>query len=222
MGLVSLLPSSITQGPLGNVVTAIFRPARSIGPFSTQVTIEEHGIDELMITDHPVAQNAAITDHSYNRPPEVVIRCGFSNSSLASLVTDVAGILNLFVNGSVGPLNYANQVYQQMLALQASRIPFSITTGKRTYKNMLMKSIAVETDKETENVLMVTCHCRGVILVQTQVTSVINSNGTTPTPVDPATTNPVTQTGTQNLNTNANPSLNTGALPITSADVASI
>ena len=195
MGLVSLLPSSITQGPLGNVVTAIFRPARSIGPFSTQVTIEEHGIDELMITDHPVAQNAAITDHSYNRPPEVVIRCGFSNSSLASLVTDVAGILNLFVNGSVGPLNY---------------------------KNMLMKSIAVETDKETENVLMVTCHCRGVILVQTQVTSVINSNGTTPTPVDPATTNPVTQTGTQNLNTNANPSLNTGALPITSADVASI
>lgn len=210
--IASLIPASVAQGSLGNLITAIFRPARAIGPFSTQVTIEEHSVDELVITDHPISQNADISDHAYNRPPEVIIRCGFSNSSLAALVTIGQGLLQAVNGNGVGPLNYAQKTYQNLLMLQANRIPFSVTTGKRTYKNMLLKTLAVETDKETENVLMVTCHCRGVILVQTQIIAVVNSNNVMPTPTNPATTNPVVNTGTQNL-TPSSPSPG-GALPI--------
>lgn len=200
MGLVSLLPPNVTNGPLGNLVNALFRPARAIGPFMTQVTIEEIGQDELQITDHPVEIGAAITDHAFKKPAEILIRCGFSNSSLASLITNTAGVLSLFTTGSFGPLNYAKQIYNQMLALQESRIPFSVTTGKRTYQNMLMRSVVQHTDQKTENVLMVSVHCRQVILVGTQATqATVNSNGATPTPKLPATTNPVQNAGTQTL-----------------------
>lgn len=200
MGLVSLLSPAVTNGPFGNLITALFKPSRAIGPFATQVTIEEIGHDELQITDHPVEIGAMITDHAFKRPAEVVIKCGFSNSSLASLVTQVAGIISLATSGSVGPLNYAKLVYQQMLSLQATRAPFTVVTGKRTYKNMLMKSISVQTDEKTENILMVSVHCREVILVGTQTTQIgQNSNGTTPTPLHPAITNPIQTTGTQTL-----------------------
>ena len=199
MGLVNLLPTSITQGPIGNLVTALFRPARAIGPFATQVTIEEIGEDELQITDHPVEFGAMITDHAFAEPARVLIRCGFSNSSLASLITDVAGILNLVVNGSVGPLNYAQSVYTQMLALQKSRVPFSVTTGKRTYQSMLIKHIRQHTDKDSENVLMLSVFCREVILVSTSTTNAPNSNGTQPTPQNPATNSPPSQNGTLSL-----------------------
>lgn len=213
MGLAALLPNSVTQGPLGNLVTALFKPSRAIGPFATQVTIEELGHDELQITDHPVEIGAMITDHAFKRPAEVIIRCGFSNSSLASLITQVAGVISLITSGSVGPLNYAKQVYAQMLALQQSRAPFTVVTGKRSYNNMLMKSLAVQTDEKTENVLMLTVHCREIILVATSTTqSATNSNGTTPTPVNPTTTNPVQNSGTLSL-TPGSPNLTAGAAP---------
>jgi len=219
MGLISLIPPSITQGAVGNLITAIFKPARAIGPFATQITIEEIAHDELEITNHPVEYGAMITDHSFKRPAEVLIRCGFTNSSLASLVTEVAGILNLFVNGSVGPLNYANQIYAQMLALQQSRIPFSVTTGKRSYKNMLIKSLQQTTDEKTENVLMLTVHCQEIIIVSTTVSNSTNTNGVAPTPTNPAQTNPLTTNGSLSL-VPGNPTLSSGSFPITPAMVS--
>lgn len=197
MGLVSLLSSNVTSGLINGLVPALFRPMRSIGPFVAQVTIEEIAHDELQITDHPVEIGAMITDHAFKRPAEVIIRCGFSNSSLASLTTQIASVLNVLVTGKVGPLNYSRHVYAQLLQLQKSRILFTVTTGKRTYQNMLLKNIVQPTDERTENVLMLTLHCKEVILVGTRFSFNMNSNGVTPTPVDPVVTNPVINNGTK-------------------------
>jgi hypothetical protein len=38
------------------LVTAIFKPQRKLGPIKAQVTIEEYHQDELVITEHPVEQ----------------------------------------------------------------------------------------------------------------------------------------------------------------------
>lgn len=160
---------------LDSVITAIFNPARSIGSIAIQCTVEEEHYDELIITDHPVEQGAEISDHAFKRPAEVVIRAGWSNSGLQSLITDVSQAIDLFSAGilnfsdSTSPFNYADQVYQQLLTLQASRLPFQIITGKRTYQNMLIRSLSVTTDEKTENSLLVTAVCRQVIIAQTQV-----------------------------------------------------
>ena len=123
---------------------------RSIGGIVADCTIEEDHTDELVLTDHPVELGAQITDHAFMRPVSVNIMIGWSAS------------------GRFQPLS---QIYQQLLALQSSAVPFSIVTGKRQYQNMLITSIGVRTDADTENILAVQVACREIIIVETQVTS---------------------------------------------------
>lgn len=136
--------------------TITIAPRRHLGKIVAQVTIDETARDDLTITEHPVELGAAITDHAYKNPAEVTIRCGWSNSS------EIAA----------GDESYVAAVYKQLLALQVSRIPFNIQTGKRLYHNMLFRSLSQVTDEKTEATLMLTAICREIIIVQTQVTTV--------------------------------------------------
>lgn len=129
-------------------------PQRTFGTINVDCTLEENHVDQVAITDHPVEIGANVSDHAYVLPQEVTIRAGWSNSSAAA--SDDEG--------------YIGSVYEQLLALQQSRTPFDIQTGKRAYTSMLCRSLAVKTDMTTEAVLAVTAICRQVILVATQVT----------------------------------------------------
>ena len=145
----------------GEVVGAFFSPRRSInsqlGSFYLYVTLEERHHDELVITDHPVEQGASISDHAYKKPSELTMTIGWSNSNLSSIASLQFG-------------NYSRSTYQDLLTLQKSRTPFDISTGKRKYSNMLIQSLDTTTDAKTENSLIVTLHCREVIIVQTTTT----------------------------------------------------
>jgi hypothetical protein len=166
---------------------AIFRTYRKIETIVPDCTIEERHSDRLVITEHPVEQGAAISDHAYKLPSEVTIRYGFSNSS-AFLSPESASFLN--VSQALGPVfgqgtplsqafgevlggsNYVQTIYQSLLDLQIRRIPFSIITGKRVYNNMLVASLDVTTDASSEYTLMVTVGCREVIIVQTSAVQI--------------------------------------------------
>jgi hypothetical protein len=146
-------------------------PKRSIGSFTAQVTIEENHADDLQITEHPVESGASITDHAFKKPAQVTIRCGWTNSSMTSLIGAAQGLLSFLSGDSVVGKDYVSSIYAQLLELQASRELFDVITGKRDYQNMLMQSLAVSTDLATENALMVTMTCREVIIVDTQLTT---------------------------------------------------
>jgi len=174
----------------------LVKPKRGLGPFSAFVTLEEQHEDELMLTEQPVEIGARITDHSYKMPPKVTIKCGWSNSpassnivgSLLGAVTGtIAGVGNILSalperiqpNMSTFGGNSKNQVkdiYSKLLVLQESRVPFDVFTGKRSYTNMLLKSLRVDTDRESENTLMVTATLQQVLLVR--VTSIVNAKST--------------------------------------------
>ena len=127
---------------------------RNVAGFVADVTVEEEHTDELTITDHPVEYGASITDHSYKMPARLVLRLGWSNSSPQATDDD-----------------YVREVYANMLALQADRSPFDVTTGKRQYTNMLFQTLSMTTTEETENSLQLTASLREVIIVQTQFTT---------------------------------------------------
>lgn len=146
-------------------------PERYVGPIEAHVTLEEIGVDELQITEHPVELGANINDHAFKRPSELVIRCGWSNSSLDALLGAVDGLLTALSGGDAFGSDYVSGVYNQLLALQQSRSPFSVATGKRIYQNMLMRSLHTTTDDKTENVLMVTMVCREILIVHTRATT---------------------------------------------------
>lgn len=148
----------------------LFKPKRAIDSFENYVTIEEQHTDELNITQHPVEQGAPITDHAYKNPAQLTIRAGWSNSSLQAIAGAGLSLLGGDIQGLLSP-SYAEEMYGRLLQLQAEREPFDIFTGKRRYKNMLMRSLSTTTDEKTENVLVVTASFQEVILVETQATT---------------------------------------------------
>lgn len=178
---MSFLPigASIIGTAILGFINAILIGPRSIGGFEADVTIEEHHHDELAITEHPVEQGAAIADHAYKRPSAVVIKAGWSNS-------DPFGF---------GSANRVRDIYDGFIALQASRQPFVVITGKRAYTNMLISRLSVSTDEKTENALMMTCECREVIMVSTQTVTVPDASKMKSPEINGATQN----TGTQQL-----------------------
>lgn len=215
------------MGTLGYVLPAasigfgaiMVRPRRGFFPFNdegealaplvAQAYVEEVHNDELEITEHPIEQGAAISDHAYKKPSEVVIRCGWSNSpsSAGSLVSQAVGVgatLGGGVGRAIGILASASQtlnaaqsllkgndqnqvkdIYDRLLAIQVSRIPFDLLTGKRAYRNMMFRSLRVDSNSETENSLIVVAHCREVLIVSTRVISVPASAQQNPEKTNP-------------------------------------
>lgn len=158
MGLIpgGFSPLAALNDDLLNPV--IFR-SRFIATFVADVTVEETGSDDLEITEHPVEQGAAITDHSYKRPAELTVRCGYSNSSVSSQ----------------GNPNYVDQIYSQFLDLQATRKTFEVMTGKRLYTSMLIRRLTQTTDEKTENALALVVELKQIIIVSTQTVTVPDS-----------------------------------------------
>ena len=50
-------------------------------------------------------------------------------------------------------------------------VPFTLTTGKRTYQNMVIVELGVRTDHTSEYSLMLECHMQEVFIVDTQTTT---------------------------------------------------
>jgi hypothetical protein len=104
-----------------------------------------------------------------------------------------AGVQALLTGNSPGQVK---AIYQKLLKLQEDRIPFDVTTGKRSYKNMLVRSLQVTTDKTSENSLQVVATLRQVILVSTKP---LTQSAPPEAQRFAGTTNPVTNFGTKVL-----------------------
>lgn len=145
---------------------------RTIMGLFADVTVEEKHKDELKITEHPTEVGAPINDHAYKEAPEVSMKVGWSES--AGKLNGLVG--NSFLSGNTS----LNIVYQTLIQLQESVVPLVISTGKRLYTNMLIKSLTCTTDLQTENVLMVDITFKKINLVKTSETEVIVENQANP------------------------------------------
>lgn len=167
-------------------------PKSKIGAVEIQASLEEVLTDTLELTEHPIEQGASVTDHSYKKPSEVVITCGWNNSSIDGLLATSKNIVaSFFSGGATSAADYIAGVYSQLLSLQESRIPFDITTSKRQYTNMLITGLQATTDQKTAQVLMVQATCKQIIIVQTQTTTMPPASAQ----ANPAKTGAISNTG---------------------------
>ena len=141
--------------------------SRKIGVIIPDVIVSEKHTDTLEITEHPVETGAAISDHAYKRPSEVVMEVGFAGGG--SLLDFASSLTSTSLLG-MSP----RETYQKLLDLQSGRTTFDVVTGKRIYKNMLLRTIEVTTDKSTENVLSAVLTLREVIITSTQTVETAN------------------------------------------------
>ncbi len=157
--------------------TTIPKPVRKFGDFGGYITMEEMHSDEVEITDHPIEQGASITDHAYKRPAELTIKISWSNSpNNSGLLGGIRGLVNtgaILVSNILGSnVNQVREIYQKLLKAQSDREPMEVFTGKRTYTDMLIKSLTVTTDARAEQALMVTVSFKQIIRVTTSTLSI--------------------------------------------------
>lgn len=117
--------------------------SRTIADIPVQVVIHEDTSDVLTITKQPVQQGAPITDHAFKEPTILRMSIYFRDNIEESL----------------------SEIYADLLELQDSREPVTVSTPKRLYSNMLFQSIAQVTDKATENCLQLNLTMQEIILV---------------------------------------------------------
>ena len=122
---------------------------RAISTILPDVVTEEQATDEIHVTDQPVETGTTITDHSFQLQAHLGMKVGFSDST-------------------AGQVGYSIQCYNALLALQKTHQPFTVTTGKRTYKNMLMTKLTQSTDSHSEHALMAILEFREILIVQRQ------------------------------------------------------
>jgi len=147
-GILSQFASPLLNGiNIPGFGPILIKRSRSIDKIIPNVVVEEMHRDRLSITSHPVEIGAAITDHAFKEPRELVMRCGWSNST-------------------GGYESFIQNTYTTLLNLQLERRPFAVSTGKRQYNNMLIADITVTTDAASEYILMATVQLQEVILVR--------------------------------------------------------
>ncbi|MCP6629627.1 hypothetical protein NL507_30970, partial [Klebsiella pneumoniae] len=81
--------------------------SRRIGLIVPSVVISEKHDDSLEITEHPVEVGAAISDHAFRRPSEVVMQVGFAGGG--SLL-DFVDTSSLGLSVGIGP----KETYQEL------------------------------------------------------------------------------------------------------------
>ncbi|HBM3264026.1 TPA: hypothetical protein LVN11_000815 [Klebsiella oxytoca] len=154
-----------------DILSTLFQQqTRKIGLIVPSVVISEKHSDTLEITEHPVEVGAAISDHAYRRPSEVVMQVGFAGGG--SLL-DLLDTTSFGLSAGLSP----REVYQNLLDLQNSRVPFDVVTGKRLYSNMLIRAMEVTTERSTENVLSAVLTLREVIITSTTTSQVAAKAG---------------------------------------------
>lgn len=165
--------TSIVEAVLNTTSQILISAGASIGGITPDVVVEEVSRDSLFITNHPVEKGAAISDHAFMMPKEVELRCGWSDSGNFQ--------------------GYSRLIQEGLLSLQKSREPFTATTSKRTYSNMLITGIEVSTSAATQYALFARVLLREVLIVSTSTVATNSSS----TQADAARTSGTTNVGTK-------------------------
>lgn len=180
-----------------DILSTLFsQQTRKIGLIVPSVVISEKHSDVLEITEHPVETGAPVADHAFKRPAELVMEVGFAGGG--SLLDFASSITSTSLLGKS-----PKETYAELLKLQSDRVPFDVVTGKRIYKNMLIRVLDVTTDKTTENVLMATLTLREVIISETRKIKVADKADMT----QGASTSAVQNTGAKSVKSVGNESL---------------
>jgi hypothetical protein len=151
------------------------------GTITADSVLEERYDDESIITENPVETGSVTNDHAYDLPQELDVTYVWSAAS------PQAG----------GQVSFLNTMYAQFLALKQGKVLLTVSTGRRLYQNLLIKSISTISDKDTENILQLRLSLRQLILTTTQTVSTGQTQASQQ--LIPAKTMPTQNSGTLSL-----------------------
>lgn len=128
--------------------------SRAIGPVPVDVVMREKIESDLEITLNPVEFGADITDHAYVQPKKIILEARI---------------------GSLPPV----AAWKSLVALQETRLPFTLVSGLDIHRNMLIKNLTAERDKDSSRILSFTAELWEVIIVSSAYVDMSSDNAST-------------------------------------------
>jgi hypothetical protein len=165
-------------------ITLLVKKTRArIGSITLDAAISEQHQAEVEVTDNPVEEGIAITDHVRPKPEVLTIEGIVTNTPLpadADAQADLQQVETVTPTGeslkissrSSYKVGRAENAYQDLLTLKDSGKTVQVVTGLRTYDNMLMTSLSVPRDAKTGQAVRFTATFREIKIVRTQVVKV--------------------------------------------------
>lgn len=156
-------------------------PKWPIGGVYFDGIIRTEHVTSIRPTNYPVQTGVVMTDHAVIQPAELSIDVMMSDAKTSAYVS-TDPILNLFYSElqNISFLSNALDLcatptttsgdgrsvsaYQTLVAMQYSRVPITVETRLRTYKNMLIESVSAPDDVMTLNAMKCSVRLREVII----------------------------------------------------------
>ncbi len=134
-------------------------------------TLNETHTSTAQVTDHPVEDGSAISDHIIQRPDEIDI-VGIVSNTPIEIIERIGNILAGGVSGPAGAASAAfdphraEDAYEALLELKTTGALITITTGLRTYEKMAITRVAVSKDAATGDAVPLSISAREVRTVE--------------------------------------------------------
>lgn len=125
-------------------ITPVTKRAATTYVFDAVLSAEHD--QTLTKTHHPVQTGASVSSHAYIEPAQLVLYVLMSDVAQQFTAVATAGTTGQPWTGSPSK---SISAYQQMLTLQAVRVPLTVVTRLRTYQNMLILKVSPREDDKT-------------------------------------------------------------------------
>lgn len=150
------------------ILSLIFGQTKaSIGGITLDASVSEEHLSTAELTDNPVEDGAKITDHVQIQPKQLTIEGVVSDFPLGYL--EIGNIMNLgrTVMSLFGKSSRSVDAYNKLVKLQEKREPFTVVTGLKRYKNMILTELSVPRTAETGKSLQFRAVLREIRIAKT-------------------------------------------------------
>jgi hypothetical protein len=145
-------------------VTVLWQaPAPQVGELVLDATLSESHTLDTRVTENPVEEGAAVTDHAQLQPRSV---------SLTGIVTNTPLDATAVADGTRYEKNQPGRgasAYAALRRLRQSRQLVALITPTELYENMMLVSLVVPREQGSGEAFRFSAQFREVILVQTQM-----------------------------------------------------
>lgn len=166
------------------ITPLVIYPNRKFGPIEIDVILREEFSDKLIISQHPIPSGESISDHAFKSPVE----------------TSITGVMKEKSNKSL------KDIYNDLLTLQNSKIPFTVISKNRVTDNMLISNLKHSIDVSNENIFSFSCDLVQIKIPKLKILK-LDKIGSTSNAKKPEHKTPVVTPKKQAVITKKNPSI---------------
>lgn len=148
-----------------------FTEGTSLEAIVMDATLTESHAHTADVTEFPVEKGSAVTDNVRGKPIALRVDGFVSDFPLQSnIVQQLAA--GAFTQKPTAELRRSQQVLDKLIQLKDKGVTITVTTGIRTYKNMVISSVIVNRDKTTAQGIRMDINMREIQVVETQTVEI--------------------------------------------------